>query len=526
MQEPPAGPSATRGGARSESGALLRAIREVRGVTQDGFAARLGYGRRTVRRWESGEAVPDAAAEAAIAAYCTEHALWQRHQSGPLAGLTPDRLRDLLAHARLRAELDAPVPPGPAAPAPAPRAGHTNLPTALTHLIGRERDVEAVAALVAAARFVTLTGPGGTGKTRLAVAVAERLADRYPDGVVFVDLSPLAGSASVPSAIVQALGLPEAGDWPAVNLLQGYLAGKTLLLVLDNFERVLEDAPLVGGLLAACPGLAALVTSRVVLRLSGEREYPVLPLAVPDSAPAADLAALAAVPAVALFVERARDARPDFALTEANAAAVAEICARLDGLPLALELAAARTRVLEPDALRSRLVGSHGRATLQMLTGGARDLPARQRSLRDTIAWSYDLLSPDEQALLRRLAVFVGGCTLEAAEAVCGDGDDGAVDVLDAITSLVEQSLLRRERGVDGAPRFVMLETIWEFAHERLLGSPEAPAIQRKHAAYYLGLTERTGPILWGAVRNASALRLAAEQGNIRAALHWKVAHG
>jgi predicted ATPase/class 3 adenylate cyclase len=392
--------------------------------------------------------------------------------------------------------------------------GHpTNLPAPLTSFLGRERELDDVARLMERARLVTLTGPGGTGKTRLALAVAERLRGQYPDGVWFVDLSPLSDPALVATSIGQALGLRDSGSRPPADVVTGYLRDKRLLLVLDNFEQVVEAAPLVRELLAGSPGLVVLVTSRMPLRLSGEREFPVPPLPLPE-ATVTDGAALAEVPSVALFVERAQDVKPDFALTPDNAEAVADICGRLDGLPLAIELAASRVRVLPPQALLARL--DH---RLQVLTGGSRDLPRRHQTLRDTIAWSHDLLTPDEQALFRRLAVFAGGCTLEAAEAICNA--DLTLDVLDGIASLVEKSLLREADGPEGEPRLTMFDTIREFALERLAESSEDAELRRRHARYYLGIAQGALRLHGGPEQATWLARLETDQDNLRAALAW-----
>ena len=392
----------------------------------------------------------------------------------------------------------------------------TNLPSPLTNFVGREREVADVVRLLGTARLVTLTGPGGTGKTRLALAVAERVHDAFSAGVWFVDLSAISDPALLVMSIAQTLGLRDSGSRPLAEVVKDYLRDQRLLLVLDNFEQIVAAAPLVRDLLAACPGLTVLITSRAPLRLSGEREYPVPPLPVPDTE-ARDGAALAGVPSVALFVQRAQDVTPDFALTPENAAAVAAICVRLDGLPLAIELAASRVRVLPPQALLPRLD-----RRLRVLTGGSRDLPRRQQTLRDTIAWSYDLLTADEQTLFRRLAVFAGGCSLAAAEAVCNAERDLPLDVLDGLSSLLEKSLLRQEDEPDGEPRFIMLATIREFAAEQLAASGEAQAVQRAHAAAMLTLVRQVAR--GSADTGAAVRRLAVELGDVREALGWCVA--
>jgi predicted ATPase/class 3 adenylate cyclase len=405
-----------------------------------------------------------------------------------------------------------------------------NLPRQLTSFVGRERELQEVAALLGAHRLVTLTGPGGTGKTRLALQVAADLLDASPDGVFFVPLAPVADPALVVPTIATSLGLREFGARPLLDALRDYLGDKRLLLVLDNFEHVVDAAPAVATLLAGCPRLAVLVTSRAVLCLSGEHDYPVPPLALPDAAvtqalsrePRANTALaveqIAGAEAVRLFVVRARAARPDFALTPANAPAVAALCRRLDGLPLALELAAARTRLLPPPALLARLADAAG-GPLRLLTGGPRDRPARQQTLRATIEWSYGLLTAHEQAVFRWLGVFAGGCTLEAAEAVCAAGD-----VLDGLGSLVDKSLLRLEEPAAGEPRYLMLETLRELALERLEASGEAAATRQRHAAYFLGVAERADAAMRRAGQAVGLARLEADHDNLRAALAWTLA--
>jgi predicted ATPase/class 3 adenylate cyclase len=417
---------------------------------------------------------------------------------------------------------------GPGLPADFPPlrtldARPNNLPTQPSPLVGRERELTAVRELLLLpeVRLVTLTGPGGTGKTRLGLHLAASLVDLFRDGAFLVSLAAITDPVLVDSQVAQALGVQEEPGRPLAGTLDAYLSDRELLLLLDNFEQVAEAAPRVAEILAICPQVKILVTSRVRLRLRGEREFAVPPLALPDLDHLPLVEALSQYEAVRLFVERSREVRPDFAVTNATAPAVAEICHRLDGLPLAIELAAARSKLLTPQALLARL-GQR----LKVLTGGARDLPARQQTLRDAIAWSYDLLDAAEQVLSRRLAVFAGGCTLEAAEAVCNSAADLEVDVFDGLASLVDKSLLRQAEVPDGEPRFAMLETVREFGLERLAASGEADAVRRAHAAFYLALAEDAAPALTGPTQVAWLDRLEQEHGDLRAALGWALGHG
>ncbi|HKS27676.1 MAG TPA: protein kinase [Pyrinomonadaceae bacterium] len=391
----------------------------------------------------------------------------------------------------------------------------TNLPTHASKLIGRRRELAEVMAALRnpAERLLTLTGPGGTGKTRLAIEAARALLGGvdFREGVFIVDLSPLSDASLIARPIAQALGVAETPGGSLADALARDISGKRLLLVLDNFEHLLEGATLVSELLAASPGLKVLATSRAPLRLSQEREYAVEPLEVPTLTGLLAPEELSRVPAVTLFVERARLAKPSFTLTAENARAVAEICRRLDGLPLALELAAARVKLLTPRAMLDRLD-----QRLKLLTGGARDLPGRQQTMRGAVAWSYDLLDEKERAVLRRLAVFPNGCTLEAAEAVCGSGDE---DVLEALGSLVEKSLLRQREQEDGEARFTMLEVVREYALERLEASGEAEAVRLRFARYFMQMAEESEADIRSGNQVAWARRLTREHENLLAAL-------
>src|SRR5712691_7057817 len=395
----------------------------------------------------------------------------------------------------------------------------TNLPVQRTGVVGREKEVAAAKELLLRqdVRLVTVTGPGGIGKTRLAVQVASGLVERFPGGTHFVPLSSLSDPGLIASAIVQTLRIREAGGQSPLEMLKENLQDSLrapMLLLLDNFEHLVQAAPTVAELLAMAPNLKILVTSRAALHVYGEHEFPVPPLALPDSRSMPSVEVLSQYPAVALFVQRAVAAKPDFELNRENAPAVTEICARLDGLPLAIELAAARIKVLSPSSMRTRLA-----SRLQLLTGGARDLPQRQQTLRAAMDWSYELLSPAEQKLFRRLSVFVGGCTLEGAEAVCDTNSDLHLDLLDGMASMVDKSLVQQVESAKGESRFVMLETIREYALEKLKASREETSTKRAHAAYCLVLAEEEAPEQSGVGGAIWLERLTVENDNFRAAL-------
>ncbi|HMA37425.1 MAG TPA: tetratricopeptide repeat protein [Chloroflexia bacterium] len=390
----------------------------------------------------------------------------------------------------------------------------TNLPTQPTALIGRAHELAALAGLIpdAAGRVITLTGPGGTGKTRLALQAAAALLDTFADGIYFVPLASVYHPAMVVPTIAGVLGIAEVRHRPLFLSLTDYLAERQMLLVLDNFEQVLAAARWVATLRAAAPNLRVLVTSRERLHLPGEQEFPVPPLPLPDPAHLPPPAVLAEIAAVALFVERARAVRPDFALTAENAAAVAAICARLDGLPLALEVAAARSKLFTPTALLERL---EGRVTLRL--GGGLGTPAHQQTLHGTIDWSYDLLRADEQILLRRLAVFAGGWTLEAAEAVTAGADLDDYRVRELLLGLVNKSLVVAEE----AAGYRFLELLRQYAAEKLDAAGETEALRRRHASYFLALAEEAAPALRSGAQRAAVARLEGAHDNLRAALEW-----
>jgi predicted ATPase/DNA-binding CsgD family transcriptional regulator len=383
-----------------------------------------------------------------------------------------------------------------------------NLPTQLTSFIGRELEITEIVQLLKENHLVTLTGPGGTGKTRLGLRVAEEVADDFKHGVYFVELAPICEPALVPSAIAKALGITEHTGEPLTETLKSYLRNREMLVVLDNFEHLIDVAPLAGELLSVAPGLRVLVTSREILQLYGEQVYYVPPLALPDFVNGQPEELLSEIEAIALFVQRARSVNPTFQLNEKNARDIARICTHLDGLPLAIELAVARVGLLTPDELFIRLSDR-----FDVLKTNIRDLPPRHQTLAATLDWSYDLLDAEEKALFARLGMFKDGCTLEAAEAICRY--DLALDVLDGLESLLNKSLVQRAVGVDGQPRLVMLETIRAYALDRLRELSELDLLAERHAHYFVAQAELAAPELHGPQQVEWALRLRAERGNM-----------
>jgi len=482
--------------AKPSFGQWLKQRRKTLNLTREDLAQRIGCAAVTLYKIEADERRPSRQIAELLA---------------DLLNIPPDERADFIRFARAEVSDSA-------APWGTPFHPPTNLPAQPTVLIGREEDVTAIRKrlLRDESRLLTLTGPPGIGKTRLALQVASQSLDDFADGAFFVALAPISDTNLVSKTIATTLGVPDIGPRTPLERLQAFLRDKQALLVLDNFEQILAAAAHIAELLSACLWLKILVTSRAPLRIRQERQIPVTPLAVPDLARLPDVESVTHYAAVTLFLERAQAVRPDFSLTQENAPTIAAICARLDGLPLAIELISARVKLLSPAALLERL---HGRLMLQ--SDGLRDLEPRHRTLNAAIDWSYQLLNADEQTLFRRLGVFVGGWTLEAAEAVCA-GDDGAqglaplqMTILDGMASLLDKNLVKRDTRADGEPRFMMLETIREYALERLASSGELDHLRRRHAEYFTAFAERTEAdhVQW--LNN-----LETELDNLRAALH------
>jgi predicted ATPase len=424
---------------------------------------------------------------------------------------TRDMVRDMVAIRDRLTDLQ-PVLPGDRA---------NNLPAANMALIGRKKELEVVKQLLLQreVRLVTLTGPGGIGKSHFATEVARELADHFPSGVYWVSLASISDPNMIASVIAQTLGVRESGGQRPIQSLKEHMRRAVtapLLLLIDNFEHLVVGAPLLGELLAQAPGLKILVTSRAALRVQDENEFALPPLALPDRTAPLSPAAIGEYPAIALFVQRAAAVKPGFSLTSDNASAVSEICARLDGLPLAIQLAAARIKLLPPAAMRSRLA-----SRLQLLTSGARDLPTRQQTLRNTIDWSYDLLTEAEQKLFRRLSVFAGGFSLEGAESVCDTKQDLGLDILDGVASVVDKSLVRQVEQKDGEPRFFMLETMREYGLEKLAMSGEEDPTRKAHAAYCVVLAEEAATETDAGEVKVWMDRFEMEHDNFRAAFDW-----
>ncbi len=407
----------------------------------------------------------------------------------------------------------------PAVPAEVVEISTYNLPAQITSFVGRKREITQLEQLLGTSRLLTLTGPPGTGKTRLALEVASRVTSRFPDGVCFVELAPIRDPQLLSSTIAKALGIREISGQPLLNAVKKYLNRKLLLLLLDNFEQISDAAPLLSDLLSASSGLKALVTSREPLHIYGEQEYSVPPLSTLDPDQIKSLSKLSQSESVELFVQRAQAVNLDFLITKENVRDIAEICVRLDGLPLAIELAAARSKLLSPAMIRKRL-GNR----LNMLTSGSRDLPARLRSLQAAIDWSYDLLDQDEKRLFARLSVFQGGRALEAVENVCGH--DLLIDAFTGLESLTDKSLLQKEIGPKGELRFIMLETIHEYARKRLDLIGEVEVIQKRHARFFVTLAEQAEIKLVEASADNWYARLRAEHDNLRTALEWSIDKG
>lgn len=487
---------------RASFGLWLKERRKAHHFTQEDLAERISCSSAMVRKIESGERAASQQMACLLAetlgVVAGERAAFVRYAQGRLDADAARRELWQTLHTV--------------------QAHPTNLAAPLTALIGREAELERLRKLLLldSARLVTLTGPPGIGKTRLSLEVGIELLDRFEDGVYFVGLASVADPELVAATIVHALGLPENSTAFPADKLQRSLSSKQMLLLLDNFEQILDASPFVLELLGACPHLKILITSREALYVNGEQQFPVPALATADPASLPSVQTLQSVPSLALFSERARAVKQDFILTEQNASAVAAVCARLDGLPLAIELAAARIRLFSPQEMQVRL-----ESRLPLLTGGPRNLPGRQRTLRAAIDWSYHLLNKEEQMLFARLGVFVGGCTHSAAQATCNSQGSSTFDVQEGIESLLDKSLLKREEGLDGESRFTMLETLHDYSLERLQESGEEEAVRRLHAEYFLALAEAAELQVWRTEQQVWLDRLERDHDNLRATYLW-----
>jgi non-specific serine/threonine protein kinase len=489
-------------------GELLKYLRRRAGLTQRELSFAVGYSNAQISRQEQNLRIPD---RATLTARFVP-ALHLEHESEWV-----ERLLALAAQAGQEA-------PRPARVLSATAQPRHNLPVELTSFIGREKEMAEVERLLACSRLLTLTGSGGCGKTRLALQVAGALAERvdeYPDGVWLADLAPLSDPGLVPRDMATALGVREEAGLPVLTLLTNYLQGRSLLLVLDNCDHLIEGcARLAEALLRHCPNVQILATSRDVLGIAGERAWRVPPLTTPEAQPLPPFKRLRRYEAVRLFVDRAATAKPGFELTQQNAAAVVRVCQRLDGMPLAIELAA-RVSLLRVEQIAARLDDRFG-----LLTGGSRTALPRHRTLRAAIDWSYDLLPEVERRLLQRLAVFAGGWTLEAAEAVCAGEGLEVTSILELLGKLVNKSLVVAEWTVGSETRYRMLETIREYAREQLLASGTEGQLRRRHLDFFLWLAEEAEPMVYGPQDNAWLDRLEVEHDNLRAALGWVLSAG
>jgi predicted ATPase/DNA-binding XRE family transcriptional regulator len=492
-------------GAGTTFGERLRALRLAAGLTQEALAERAGLSLNAINSLERGQRRSPYPRTIRVLADALD--------------LSEEDFAGLAATARRRPAL------------PAAASSLPPLPVPLTTILGRDDDIEAaVAILRAGTRLLTITGTGGVGKTRLALQIATAAAGDYPDGAVMIPLAAVTDPALVASAIVQELGAARASGAPSEETLTQFLEDREALLVLDNFEQVVGAAPMVSDLLRSCPGLTLIVTSRVALHIEGEHEFPLAPLAVPDHPDTLSPDMLADNPAVALFVQRATSARPDFAMTTANAAATARLCERLDGLPLAIELAAARTRLLTPEWILE-----HVNESLTLLTGGGPDRPPRHQTIRAAIASSHDLLDIPERVLFRRLSVFAKGATLEEIAAVVAEVEAGRVPgsasapaliaTFDSATILLDHSLVIRRSEPDGDVRIDLLEVIRAFAREQLVASGEYDDVHWAHARTFLTFAERARDEIEGPRRRAAHDRIQREFDNLRGALRWLIGH-